>query len=165
MGYHLHMLLHHMMDHVRHDYMEMMLHHIVTMFLYGFSYILNITLGGAVVMYLHDIADIFTQYVRCFCETTFGTATLISALGMTVTWFYTRILVFPYFIYVCCVQVPNIFHGKNFFTLNFMGIHLSILFVLHVYWFGLLLRAISKFATGGKLQEASDEQREKQKVK
>jgi len=38
-----------------------------------------------------------------------------------------------------------------------MGIHLSILFVLHVYWFGLLLRAISKFAMGGKLQEASDE--------
>lgn len=49
-----------MSDHVRHDYMEMMLHHIVTMFLYGFSYLVNMTLGGAVVMYLHDIADIFT---------------------------------------------------------------------------------------------------------
>jgi hypothetical protein len=60
MGYHLQCLLHHMSDHVRHDYMEMMLHHIVTMFLYGFSYLVNMTLGGAVVMYLHDIADIFT---------------------------------------------------------------------------------------------------------
>jgi hypothetical protein len=70
---------------------------------------------------------------------------------MTVTWFYTRIVVFPYFIYVCCIAVPDIFQGKGFFTLNFMGIHLSILFVLHVYWFYLLLRAISKFVAGGKL--------------
>ena len=60
MGYHLHMLLHHVMDHVRHDYVEMMLHHIVTMFLYGFSFMMNMTLAGAVVMYLHDIADVFT---------------------------------------------------------------------------------------------------------
>ena len=60
MGYHLHMLIHHSLDNVRHDYMEMMLHHIVTMFLYGFSYLVNTTLGGAVIMYLHDIADIFT---------------------------------------------------------------------------------------------------------
>ena len=60
MGYHLHMLLHHVKDHVRHDYMEMMLHHLVTMFLYGLSYLTNITLGGAVIMYLHDIADVFT---------------------------------------------------------------------------------------------------------
>lgn len=60
MGYHLHMLLHHMIDHVRHDYMEMMLHHIATMILYGVSYMINMTLSGAVIMYLHDIADIFT---------------------------------------------------------------------------------------------------------
>ena len=41
MGYHLHMMLHHMVDDVRHDYMEMMLHHVVTMFIVGFSYLTN----------------------------------------------------------------------------------------------------------------------------
>ncbi len=151
MGYHLHMLLHHMTDHVRHDYMEMMLHHIITMFLYGFSFMMNMTLAGAVVMYLHDIADIFTQYVRCFCETTYSTLTLFNALGMTATWFYTRILILPYIIYASRITQPDIFHGMGFFTLNFLNIHLCILFVLHVYWFGLLIKAISKFAMGGKL--------------
>jgi hypothetical protein len=34
--------------------------------------------------------------------------------------------------------------------------------VLHVYWFGLLLRALSKFIKGGKLQEASDEKKRQQ---
>lgn len=151
MGYHLHMLLHLLFDEVRHDYMEMMLHHLVTLFLYGFSYLTNMTLPGAVIMYLHDIADIFTQYVRCFCETTFETVTLISVLGMTTTWFWTRILVFPVVIYQTGLGVGDIFHGKNFLALRFLSIHLCILFVLHIYWFGLLLRALSKFATGGKL--------------
>ncbi len=60
MGYHLHMLLHQMMDHVRHDYMEMMLHHILTLFLYGFSYLTNMTNSAVVCMFLHDISDTFT---------------------------------------------------------------------------------------------------------
>jgi len=157
MGYHLHMLLHHMTDHVRHDYMEMMLHHLVTMFLYGFSYLTNMTLPGAVVMYLHDIADVFTQYVRCFCETTFEKITLVSVLGMTISWFYTRIIVFPIVIYKVGFAVGDLFHGENFYTAKFLSVHLCILFILHIYWFGLLLRALSKFAAGEKLQEASDE--------
>ena len=159
MGYHLHMLLHHMMDHVRHDYMEMMLHHLVTLFLYGFSYLTNMTLSGAAVVYLHDIADVFTQYVRCFCETTFETATIFSVVGMTITWFYTRILVLPFVIYKVCFAIGDIYHGRNFYSLSFFSVHLCILYVLHIYWFGLLLRALSKFLSGGKLQEASDGQK------
>jgi ceramide synthetase len=152
MGYHLHMLLHHMTDHVRHDYMEMMLHHIVTMFLYGFCFMLNITLAGAVVSYLHDIADIFTQYVRCWSETTYSTLTLLNALGMTISWFYTRLIVLPYFIYLTATAQP--FHGMNFMTLKFLTVHLCILFVLHVFWFGRMLSVISKFLVGGgRLQE------------
>ena len=148
MGYHLHMLLHHVSDHVRHDYMEMMLHHIVTLFLYGFSFMMNMTLAGAVVMYLHDIADVFTQFVRCWCETTFTTMTLLNALGMTASWFYTRLLVLPYIIYLH-FSVGDIYHGKNFITLKFLTAHLCILFVLHLFWFGRMLKVISKFVMGG----------------
>ena len=71
MGYHLHMLVHHILDHVRHDYVEMMLHHVLTLFLFGFGHLTNMILCAAVIAYLHDIADVFAQYVRCFCETTF----------------------------------------------------------------------------------------------
>jgi hypothetical protein len=115
------------------------------------------TLPGAVVMYLHDIADVFTQYVRCFCETTFEKITLVSVLGMTISWFYTRIIVVPIVIYKVGFAVGDLFHGENFYTAKFLSVHLCILFILHIYWFGLLLRALSKFAAGEKLQEASDE--------
>jgi hypothetical protein len=78
---------------------------------------------------------------------------------MTTTWFYTRIVVFPIVIYNVGFAVENVFHGRPFQTINYLSIHLCILFILHIYWFGLLLRAISKFISGGKLQEASDNDR------
>jgi very-long-chain ceramide synthase len=102
------------MDNVRHDYMEMMLHHVLTIFLFGFAYLTNMTLCAAAIAYLHDIADIFTQYVRCFCETTFETVTILSAVGMTATWFYTRILVLPYMLYKGGFAIGDIYHGRNF---------------------------------------------------
>ena len=77
---------------------------------------------------------------------------------MTVTWFYTRILVLPLVIYNG-LAIGDIYHGRNFYTLPVFGVYLSILYVLHVYWFSLLLRALSKFLSGGKLQEASDEKK------
>lgn len=99
--------------------------------------------------------------MRCWCETTFSTITLLNALGMTASWFYTRLLVLPYMIYLL-IQ-PDIFHGMNFISLKFLIVHLCILFVLHVFWFGRMLSVISKFLIGGgKLQE-EPEMEKKQK--
>ena len=87
----------------------------ITLFLCAFSYMLNMTLVGAIVMFLHDIADIPTQFVRCFSETTKFKTTICSVVGMIVTWFYTRILVFPYCIYQFFIFYPKKYQGKGFF--------------------------------------------------
>jgi hypothetical protein len=46
-------------------------------------------------MHLHDWADIPTQFVRCFTETEYVTPSIISAVLMTLSWFYTRLWIFP----------------------------------------------------------------------
>lgn len=50
--------------------MEMMLHHIVTMYLYLFGYMGNVKMG-AVVSLLHDITDILISWTRVWSETRF----------------------------------------------------------------------------------------------
>jgi len=80
---------------MRNDFVEMMLHHIITLFLYGFSYLANLTDAGAVIMFLHDWADCPTSFVRCFTETTLTPITLVSAAGMVTVWGYTRLYVLP----------------------------------------------------------------------
>ena len=99
MGYHLYSLFYHATAKTRNDFVEMFLHHSVTIALYGFSYYCNITNGGSMIIFLHDIADIFTSGIRCFSETNFKILSIISAIMMLFSWFYTRICVFPFVIY------------------------------------------------------------------
>ena len=60
MGYHLSEAIKHSQSKRRGDYMEMVLHHMVTLFLYGASYISHRSCEAALIMYLHDFADAFT---------------------------------------------------------------------------------------------------------
>lgn len=46
----------------------MMFHHLVTAYLFAFSYMTN-TLIGAVVALLHDFPDIFVSWTRVWAET------------------------------------------------------------------------------------------------
>jgi hypothetical protein len=96
MGYHVHQMVQHaFFEEIRGDFVEMFLHHVVTLMLYGFSYLINMTAAGSVVMFLHDWADIFTSIVRCFTETTLLPFTLVGITGMATTWVWTRLYIFP----------------------------------------------------------------------
>lgn len=137
---------------MRNDFVEMFLHHVVTLMLYGGSYMINMTDAGSVIMYLHDWADVFTSFVRCFTETTLTPLSVASALGMLLSWFYTRLWVFPQVIYWSCFH-KDIYHGAGFVSDKFFGSLLSILFILHVYWFFVLLKSIQKFIKVGKAED------------
>ena len=128
----------------------MTLHHFVTVFLYGFSYYCNFTTIGSVIMYLHDFADVFTSGVQCFTETKYKNVSVFFAMGMTISWFYTRCLVLPYVMYKGAQQ-------KYFFrdyeinsnACHYLGVFLLVLVTLHYYWFYVLTLALKKFATKG----------------
>lgn len=55
----------------RNDFLEMMLHHIVTIVLYTASYQINCVEVGILVVYAHDWADMFGHFGKCFAETHF----------------------------------------------------------------------------------------------
>ncbi|CDW76728.1 lag1 longevity assurance [Stylonychia lemnae] len=152
MGYHVHQLFAHALHPIRNDFIEMFLHHVVTLTLYGGSYLINETAAGSVIMFLHDWADIFTSLVRCFTETTLVTCSVVSAIGMTVSWFYTRIYVFPMTIYYSCFD-RDIYHGAKFYGDKYFGSLLIILYILHVYWFFVLLKSIHRFTKLGKTDD------------
>lgn len=113
---------------------------------------INMTSAGAAIMYLHDWADIFTSLVRCFTETTIINMSVFSALGMTLSWAYTRLYVFPYLIYYSCFR-QDMYHGANFIGDKFLGCLLIILYILHVYWFILLIKSIKRFVKVGKADD------------
>lgn len=53
------------------DFVEMGLHHITAMYLFGGIYLLNAWEPGAVVAFLHDLADVTTSVIKVFSDTRF----------------------------------------------------------------------------------------------
>ena len=91
MGYHFGGLLNHFFAAKRsNDYVEMMFHHLVTAYLYGFSYMSN-TMIGPIVAFIHDITDIFVAFTRIFAESDYKRLTAYSFILGQFAWVYFRL--------------------------------------------------------------------------
>ena len=99
MGYHAGGLITHFLGKRRNDFIEMGLHHILSLYLYGGCYLFNLIEIGCVIAFLHDIADITTGVVKALAETKLKYPTAIVFVFHMIMWFYTRNLLLPYFIY------------------------------------------------------------------
>jgi len=129
------------------------LHHIVALYLFGGVYSANFFECGSVIAVLHDSADIMTNFTKFFSETKLQTFTGISFIFYMMLWFYTRCIVLPYLIYgIWEYTPPNPDIELKFLTPVFCYL-LSIMFMLHCYWFYLFIGMITKFTKTGKAED------------
>lgn len=79
----------------RKDFLEMFVHHLITILLIVFSYTCNLIRGGSLVLIVHDGADVFMEAAKIFkyirhqraCDVCFGLFFLV--------WTATRLVVLP----------------------------------------------------------------------
>lgn len=108
MGYHLGGLITHFIGTRKNDFIEMALHHIVALYLFGGMYLFNIWEAGSAVAFLHDIADISTNCVKMLSET--KDKKFLPWLFVThmAIWFWTRLYVLPIYIYYLVFKFSEI---------------------------------------------------------
>lgn len=103
MGYHIGSLVHYVFTQNKsNDYLEMVLHHVVTFYLYAFSYMSN-TLIGPIVALIHDFSDVFLHIARIFSETEYHKVTGVSLGIAMIAWVYARLSLLPWSIYVSTI--------------------------------------------------------------
>ena len=90
MGYHVGSVINHFIGARRTDFLEMALHHMVSVFLYGGCYLYNAWEIGAVIALIHAIADITVSMIKVLAETTYIKTTVSVLLFNMVLWGYTR---------------------------------------------------------------------------
>lgn len=132
------------------DFVEMMVHHLLTLLLYGSSYLLNIQEIGSMIAFIHDIADIYTNVSKLLSETVIWKLATIPHFSNLVVWFYTRLYVFPWVIYTYVTLPTDLDHTiikRNLVTF------LCILVVLHTYWFYMIIIIIIHYVTKGKADD------------
>ena len=110
---------------------------------------------GALIMFLHDWADVPVMFVRSFTETNYNTITVSSAILMLATWAHTRLYVFPQIIYTfsnytCFNQIKSY---RSYYYL----IELGALQILHIYWFYVIVKALTKYIRKGKIDDPQNE--------
>jgi hypothetical protein len=150
LGYHTHSFLFQFRMTHRADFFEMVLHHVATIFLIGFSYLTNFTRVGSLVLLTHDFSDLFGYAIKSVVDTSSAVLTLSIYAGLLLSWGFMRLYVFPRYIITTTIaqtQVPG--------YLLFNGLLLTLL-VLHVYWYFLFLKMGYTFFTSGKREDIID---------
>jgi len=110
-GYHLETMVWHVLGERLSDYVEMLLHHVVTLNLIFFSYMSGFTKIGVLILWLHNWSDIFASGAR-------ATAYLWEVFPATfylcllTSWYYFRIFCFSFIIYEVYVTNMKI-EGMN----------------------------------------------------
>ncbi|XP_067931681.1 ceramide synthase 5-like [Watersipora subatra] len=152
LGFYLTLLFSQFVDVKRTDFWQHFVHHIATIFLICFSWMLNLTRMGSLVLCLHDVVDWMLEYAKLnrylnntrLCDFFFAM--------FTVCWFVTRLVMYPYYIlYTTAVEATEILgYARSIFLFNGL---LFLLQILHILWFGIISHAAYKAVMVGQVEK------------
>ena len=114
------------------DVVEMTLHEILTIYLYGGCYLTNFWEIGCTVSFLHAASDFVLMFVKVLSESKYAKATAILFSFEMLIWFYMRLIVFPWVAWVATFQDIDMGH---WLILPFFGFGLFCLVFMHAHWF------------------------------
>lgn len=81
-------------DKGRNDYLEMLLHHVITVYLVVFGYATNIFIGAPVIL-VHNASDALICFVRTINESKYYAKNPIIFFPALFIWVYMRCITFP----------------------------------------------------------------------
>jgi len=139
----------------RNSYGEFLLHDMATLMLLVISFLNNYLRMGAVVLFLHDISDIFSYGCKIFVDTVYLKTTLFFYVSLVLSWFWTRLYVFPFQVILQCFT-NNIWARPELVGYMIIAICLVTLLCLHVYWIVLILGIGVKFLRTGEADDMQD---------
>jgi len=117
----------------RKDFVEMFIHHVITISLLCCSWTCNLHRAGSLVLVIHDFADIFLEFAKMANYTKFTTLCDCVFVFFTVSWIVTRLAIFPsWILYSAIVEAPQLV--QMFPAYYIFNALLSVLLVLHVIW-------------------------------
>ena len=141
LGFALHSFLFHAcLEKRRHDFWEMGLHHVVTVNLILFSYANALHRLGAIVLFLHDVPDIFVYLAKGTADSRFPNVCLIFYFGMVASWMWFRLWAFPYYVLLVVHTHVAKVSGCTRPTFGWLTAMLWLLLALHVWWFTIFVK-------------------------
>jgi very-long-chain ceramide synthase len=152
----------------RKDYYELVAHHIVTIWLVGWSYLINLTLIGNAVYMSMDIPDIFLALAKVLNYLRAERAKVAAFAVLIVTWTYFRHILNFYILYSVWFEydlIPDsskVWIWENGTYLNWWMKYqvftpLLLLQLLNAFWYYLILRILVRAVTTSEVDDVRSE--------
>ncbi|KAI7844373.1 hypothetical protein COHA_002171 [Chlorella ohadii] len=158
----------------RKDRLEVFAHHVATIILIAYSYYLNLTRVGVMVLVCHESNDIFLEAAKMARYAKHESMTTFLFVVFMLSWFTTRVFMFPVFV-IYSTLFESVERAQLLGVADSIQPHHTILngfliflYCLHVYWSYLILRiAMKQLTTGGaedirEVEEKAARQRQQQ---
>ena len=146
----------------RKDWAESMAHHVVTSGLLLYSYAVNFTRVGVVVMLLHDVSDIFLEAAKLCNYSRREGPSLAFFITFLLSWIVLRVVIFPAFVIRSTLFEPVVLVAAELGIepsphWEIFNLLLVILFVLHVYWTYLIVMVVVNKLKTGSVKDVREE--------
>uniref|UniRef100_F1L7Y6 LAG1 longevity assurance 5 n=1 Tax=Ascaris suum TaxID=6253 RepID=F1L7Y6_ASCSU len=160
----------------RADFLQMTLHHTVTLLLLYMSFTMNMVRVGTLILFSHDLADIFIELGKLFRYANWQIPLMVLFVVFLILWTLTRLIYFPFWIiYSVLFDAPSLIQS-NYRWENLLQrpivprilvAMLLCLLLLHIFWTYLIVMIAVNSISGGELDdiregdETSDEEMKK----
>ncbi|TMS18247.1 Ceramide synthase 2 [Larimichthys crocea] len=145
----------------RKDFKEQIIHHVATIVLITFSWVVNYIRGGTLIMLVHDASDYLMESAKMFNYAGWRKTCNIIFTVFAAVFFVTRLIILPFWIIYTTWVYPLTLYPPFFGFYFFNGL-MFVLQALHVFWAGLILRMVIKFLPGNDIVE--DERSDKEET-
>lgn len=136
------------------DFWEMLLHHTITCNLVTFSYLLNYVRVGSLVIVLHGATDVLVYASKAIVDTNWNHLIAVSYFGLVTAFVWFRIYVFPvYLMQSAWVESIVEVGASGIYGWGFLNFALCVLFLLHMYWLGLIVKSGLMFKRTGQARD------------
>lgn len=153
-GHHLATLIYILKSPCLPDFFDQLLPCVAALCLIYFSYMSNFLRVGVVILFCHDICDIFTFGCKAFVDTPYHKVTVGLFLLLTSCWFYFRLYTFPsaalFPIFKAIKTRPD--HSETEGSSYFIFILLT-LSLMNIYWFVLMVKMFVHFILSGQMRD------------
>ena len=134
------------------DFINMLLHHVCTISLIIFSYLVNYSNCGVIILFLHVETDIFVHSTRFLIQTDFHDFFIItSGFALYFNFIYMRIYVFAKIIYVSYKYIT----WKTTVD-SFMIFFLAIVYSMHINWITMLSQKVVALFKGEGIKDTRE---------
>jgi len=152
-----------LIDNKRKDFNEQIIHHVATLALLGLSYVCNFTRIGTLVMWCHDVSDIFLESAKLcvYAKPTIAKVPVADVLFAIfgIIFFVSRLIYYPFWILDTTWNRPLV-HYQPFPGYYIFNGLLMVLQVLHIIWFSLIAKMAIGLLSGKEVEDSRSSEEE-----